>query len=110
VGLDDYGIDLDTLRRMYAEWRAGATKSHLERTYLNKPESHGKVFTSLVRTHLGIETERRSSLHDERDQLRSEVERLTRLLIAHGVDPTAPSASRSIDSTFEAEEMSDGKG
>jgi hypothetical protein len=85
--LDDYGIDLATLRRMYDEWCAGAKKSHLERKYLNKPESHGKVFTNLVRTHLGIETERRSGLHDERDQLRKEVARLRRLLNEHGINP-----------------------
>lgn len=85
--LSDYGIDMATLRRMYDEWCAGAKKSHLERKYLNKPESHGKVFTNLVRTHLGIETERRSTLHDERDSLRKEVARLRRLLADYGIDP-----------------------
>jgi hypothetical protein len=85
--LSEYGIDITTLRRMYDEWCDGATKSALERRHLNKPESHGKLFTSLVRTHLGIETERRSSLTDERDDLRGEVARLRALLDRHGIDP-----------------------
>lgn len=85
--LADYGIDLATLRAMYDEWKGGAKKSHLERRYLNKPESHGKLFSSLVREHLGIETEQRSHLTDERDHLAAEVRRLTQLLRAHGIDP-----------------------
>jgi hypothetical protein len=89
AALEDLGIDLDTLRRMYDEWRAGAKKSDLERRYLNKPESHGKLFSSLVREHLGIETEKRSSLAAEKDALAHEVARLRRLLIAHGIDPDA---------------------
>lgn len=85
--LADYGIDLPTLRRMYDEWRDGATKSELERRYLHKPESHGKLFSTLVRNHLGIETERRSSASDEIAQLRTENERLRALLRTHGIDP-----------------------
>ncbi len=85
--LADYGIDLETLKKMYAEWRAGATKSHLERKYLNKPESHGKMFTSLVRTYLGVETEKRSKWQTERDELLNEIERLRALLRQHGIDP-----------------------
>lgn len=85
--LGDYGIDLDTLRRMYDEWRAGATKSQLERTYLNKPESHGKLFSSLVREHLGIETEARSPLAAENARLRAENSRLRALLARAGIDP-----------------------
>ncbi len=47
--LEDYGIDLDTLRAMLEDWRSGANKSELERRYLSRPESHGKLFTTLVR-------------------------------------------------------------
>ena len=43
--LDAHGITIETLRQMYDEWRSGAKKSDLERRYLNKPESHGKLFT-----------------------------------------------------------------
>lgn len=88
--LSDYGITVDVLRRMYEEWRGGAKKSDLERRYLHKPESHGKVFTSLVREHLGIETEQKSHLTAERDELAREVARLTTLLRQHGIDPTTP--------------------
>lgn len=96
--LADYGIDIATLRAMYDEWRAGAKKSHLERKYLDKPESHGKLFSSLVREHLGIETEQRSHLTDERDQLAAEVQRLTQLLRAHGIDAGSSPLVSSADS------------
>lgn len=85
--LSDYGITEEVLQRMYDEWRKGAKKSDLERRYLNKPESHGKVFTSLVRRHLGIETERKSALTEERDELAREVDRLKALLRQHNIDP-----------------------
>ncbi|GIU86703.1 MAG: hypothetical protein KatS3mg009_1218 [Acidimicrobiia bacterium] len=85
--LSDYGIDLQTLRHMYDEWCAGAKKSELERRYLRKPESHGKLFSSLVRRHLGIETERHRSETGEITRLRAENERLRTLLRAHGIDP-----------------------
>jgi hypothetical protein len=85
--LEDYGIDLDTLRVMLDEWRAGANKSALERRYLNRPESLGKLFTSLVRQHLGVETERRSSQTERIATLESEVARLRGLLLAAGIDP-----------------------
>lgn len=85
--LEDYGIDLDTLRQMYQQWCDGAKKSDLERRYLNKPESHGKLFTSLVRQHLGENTERKSAIAVERDGLVAEVARLRALLTAHGIDP-----------------------
>ena len=88
--LEDYGIDIDALRQMYDEWCAGAKKSHLERRYLNKPEGHGKLFSGIVRTHLGIETERRSGLRDERDALAAEVSRLRQLLRDNGIDPAIP--------------------
>jgi hypothetical protein len=85
--LADYGIDRETLQRMYDLWRDGAKKSDLERRFLDKPESHGKLFSALVREHLGIETERRSGLTAERDTLRAEVARLRARLSAHGIDP-----------------------
>lgn len=85
--LEQFGIDRDTLQRMYDEWVQGAKKSDLERRYLGKPESHGKLFTALVREHLGIETERRSNLAAERDALLHENERLRALLRARGIDP-----------------------
>lgn len=86
--LSDYGIDLVTLGQMYDEWCRGAKKSDLERRYLDKPESHGKLFTALIRQHLGVETERKSALNAERDDLRREVARLRALLTAHGIDPS----------------------
>lgn len=85
--LAGYGIDLDTLQQMYEEWLAGAKKSDLERRYLNKPESHGKLFSSLVRLHLGVDTEQKSAIAVERDGLVAEVARLRRLLSDHGIDP-----------------------
>lgn len=78
--LEDYGIDLETLREMHRRWQAGASKSSLEIEYLGKVGSHGKLFTSLVRRYLGIETEKRSATA-------LEVDRLRRLLLAHGIDP-----------------------
>jgi len=85
--LSDYGITKDVLREMYEAWCGGAKKSDLERRYLNKPESHGKLFTSLVREHLGKETEQKSPLAAERDALSAEVARLKALLRHHGIDP-----------------------
>lgn len=86
--LSDYDIDIGTLREMYDRWRAGATKSSLEREYLNAPQSHGKLFSTLVREHLGVETEKRSSQSDRIAELEREVERLRRVLRAHRIDPT----------------------
>lgn len=80
ASLDDYGIDKATLREMYERWKDGASKSSLEIKYLGKVESHGKLFSSLVRTHLGIETERRSKTVIENERLR-------RLLRKHRIDP-----------------------
>ncbi|MFZ4434492.1 MAG: hypothetical protein ACOYOQ_14965 [Microthrixaceae bacterium] len=88
--LEEYGIDLDTLRAMLDEWRAGANKSALERRYLNRPESHGKLFTTLVRRHLGVETERRSSQTGRIRDLEAEVARLRDLLLIAGIDPERP--------------------
>jgi len=85
--LEDFGIDLTTLQQMYEQWCEGMNKSELERIYLNRPQSHGKLFTALVRTHLGHETERKSKLAIERDALEDEVERLRGLLRQHNIDP-----------------------
>ena len=62
-------------------------RSDLDCRYLNKPESHGKLFTSLVREHLGMETLQKSPLAAERDALSAEVARLKALLRRHGIDP-----------------------
>jgi hypothetical protein len=85
--LKDYGIDLVTLQSMYDQWCAGAKKSHLERTYLSEPESHGKVFSSLVREHLGVETEVRSPLAAENARLGDENARLRERLARAGIAP-----------------------
>lgn len=61
---------------MYDEWRAGASKSALERRYFNKGESHGKLFTALVKQELGVDTERSSRLGEEIRLLREENARL----------------------------------
>jgi DNA-binding SARP family transcriptional activator len=78
--LEDFGIDLDTLKRMYREWQEGAPKGHLEQKYLKKTESHGKLFSSLVRKYLGKETEKRHPLVKENERLRE-------MLRSHNVDP-----------------------
>lgn len=65
----------------------GQQGSDLERRYLNKPESHGKLFTLLVREHLGKETEQKSPLAAERGALSAEAARLKALLRHHGIDP-----------------------
>ena len=61
---------------MYAEFLAGTSKSELERRYLNRPQSHGKAFSQLVRDHLGIETEERSRQAREITRLHSVVHSL----------------------------------
>jgi hypothetical protein len=88
--LADHGIDLATLRDIYARWRAGATKSELERDYLNAPQSHGKLFSALVREHLGVETEKRSGQSQRIDELEQEVRRLRQLLRDSQIDPDSP--------------------
>ena len=80
--LSDYGIDEGTLRQMLDEWRSGVKKTHLEEKYLHNTASHGKVFSSLVRRYLGVETERVHPLVEE-------VHRLRQLLLEHGIDPRA---------------------
>ena len=88
--LADYGIDLAALQEMLDLWRTGVSKSELERRYLGKPESHGKLFTALVREHLGVETERPSKQSAHVAELEAEVRRLHDLLEAHGIDHRAP--------------------
>mgnify|MGYP005851850433 FL=1 len=92
--LEDYGIDRATLQRMYEEWRAGKSKSFLERKYLGKSDSHGKLFSSLVRRFLGHETERRHPMADELQRLRNENAGLRALLRSHGIDPDTRPVSR----------------
>ncbi len=78
--LGDYGIGIESLREMFERWQQGETKSALEIEYLGKVESHGKLFSSLVRRHLGIETEKRSPSA-------LEIARLRQLLVDNGIDP-----------------------
>ena len=78
--LASYGIDKAILERMYQEWLEGARKGALEERYLGKTTSHGKLFTALVREHLGHETERRSRLAAENARLRA-------MLRENGIDP-----------------------
>jgi len=73
VDLAALGIDRATVARMYADWQAGASKSELERRYLGKGESHGKLFSALVRQELGIETERASPLSARFAELEAEL-------------------------------------
>jgi hypothetical protein len=106
--LADYGITKDVLQQMYDEWVGGAKKSDLERRYLQKPESHGKLFSTLVRQHLGIETERRSHMTDERNELRGEVRRLRSILLAHGIDPDMVARGHSeVDSAVTDQDWTD---
>jgi hypothetical protein len=72
---------------MYEQRRAGATKSQLERDYLNAPQSHGKLFSALVREHLSVEIEKRSPQSERIAELERAVSRLTRQLRGHGIKP-----------------------
>ena len=78
--LEDYGITKARLQEMYEEFLGGVSKSELERRYLGKPESHGKLFSSLVSRYLGIDTERRSPQTKE-------IARLQALVRSLGGDP-----------------------
>ncbi|MFC2153108.1 hypothetical protein ACFLQ7_00550 [Actinomycetota bacterium] len=78
--LEDYGITKAQLQEMYEEFLGGVSKSELERRYLGKPESHGKLFSSLVSRYLGIDTERRSPQTKE-------IARLQALVRSLGGDP-----------------------
>lgn len=70
--LDALGVDRTVVERMYEEWQAGASKNALERRYFDKGESHGKLFTALVKQELGVDTERASRLGEEIHRLREE--------------------------------------
>jgi hypothetical protein len=67
-------------RDMYKAWRDGMSKSDVERRFLGTSRAHGKRFSTLVRMHLGIETERRHPLAVENERLRL-------LLRDCGIDP-----------------------
>ena len=73
------------LSQLYEQWWARATKSELERTYLDTPQSHGELFSSLVREHVGIETEARSAQSTRLAELEQENRRLRQLLRSHGI-------------------------
>lgn len=88
--LEELGIDKATVQEMYDKWTAGAKKSQLERKYLSKPESHGKLFTYLVREHLGIETERSSDQTQRLHRLEAENRALKELLKSHGIPIPRP--------------------
>jgi len=90
--LNDLGIDIETLRELYDLWCNGATKSSLERDYLRAPQSHGKLFSRLIREHLDIETEKRSSQSDRIAELEREVERLRTILQTHGLNASSSQA------------------
>lgn len=96
MDLEDYGIDLETLKRMHAEYLAGATKSGLELRYLNNTTGHGKVFSTLVRRYLHVETEKRSSLSKENARLKA-------VLREHGINPGKPTVGDAADGGDEAE-------
>lgn len=70
---------------MYAEPQSGVPKTHLELKYLGKTESHGKLFSSLVR-YLNQDTERTHPLAEEARRLKEENQRLRDLLQAHGIE------------------------
>lgn len=56
------------------------SESDLDRRYLGKYESRGKLFSNLVRRYLGHQTEKRHPLVVENARLRA-------LLRRHGIDP-----------------------
>lgn len=70
----------DLARDMYRAWINGMNKSDIERRYLGTGRAHGKRFSSMVKKHLGIDTEKEHQLTVENRRLRS-------LLKAHGIDP-----------------------
>lgn len=77
MDLDELGIDLAVVRRMYNEWSEGkASKSELERRYLNNGHSHGKLFSALVKRHLGVDTEQTHPLVKENRRLNMRVKEL----------------------------------
>jgi DNA-binding transcriptional MerR regulator len=74
-----YGIDLNKLREMYAEWNEnGVPKSVVEARYLRTRRFHGKLFSRLVREYLGVETEHPHPLRRRIEELTDEVSQLRR--------------------------------
>lgn len=81
-----YGIDIPTLERMYLDWKdGGVPKSVVEARYLRTRRNHGKLFSKLVRTYLGIETQAKSAAAQRVEELEAEIEVLRNLLTENGV-------------------------
>lgn len=109
--LQRYGIDAITLAEMYTSWaRDGVPKSVVEARYLHTRRFHGKLFSRLVRTYLGIETERTHPLASRLRALEQEVEELRAILATEGIavppreeqiwpDPSQPSLFDGMDET-----------
>jgi hypothetical protein len=91
-----YGIDLETLQRMYLEWAQDKVpKSVVEARYLRTRKHHGKLFNKLVRTYLGIETQQPHPLNVKIHEIERENQRLRDLLRHHGIDPNEAIGSTS---------------
>lgn len=89
--LEDYGIDRETLERMYSEWREKKVpKTVVEQRYLGTRRHHGKLFSKLVEQHLGISTEQEHPMHARIRELESEVDRLRAILRENGIDAGGP--------------------
>lgn len=60
--MDDHNsAEVALAHEMYERWKAGESKSALERECWANGGSHGQAFSAFIRLHLGIETVRRSS-------------------------------------------------
>jgi hypothetical protein len=64
----------------YRAWIGGMTKSDIEQRFLGTSRAHGKRFSTMVRKHLGINTEKQHPLIVENERLRE-------LLWSYGIDP-----------------------
>lgn len=65
-------VSKGTLRFLYLQWEKGnASKSQLEREYLDDTKSHGKRITKLWRDVLGVETEKRDVCPHCGEQIRA---------------------------------------
>ena len=72
-----YGIDLQTLERMYLDWRDnGVPKSVVEARYLRTRRFHGKLFSRLVRKYLDVETQKQHPLTARLALMEHELKRL----------------------------------
>jgi hypothetical protein len=88
--LQRYGIDLATLRLMYEDWSdRKVPKSVVEARYLRTRRHHGKLFNSLVRRYLGVETERPSASRQRILTLEAENRHLRKLLELHQIEVPA---------------------